>query len=155
MAAFQNKSAWRTSQTPLAHMTALLRLPSVGAVVHMTAERDRLFRLRTFQPSLSAPDGRYSLRPASSILPLPIDCPALQASWREQTPAAKASLVSLMKPQVEYSLFPSCLFLSASTQVQSTVFKCQSIGGECIVMMSQFLKQNQCSHTHASTFNTA
>lgn len=67
---------WGGLARPLAHMTALLRLPSAGAVVHMSAERDRLFRLRTFQHSLSAPDGRYSLLPPSSILPLPMCCSA-------------------------------------------------------------------------------
>lgn len=55
-----------------------------GAVVHMTAERGRLFKPMTFQPSLSAPDGRYSLLPASSILPLPIGCSALRASQRHR-----------------------------------------------------------------------
>lgn len=66
-------------------MTALLRLPSVGAVVHMTAERGRLFRRRTFQPSLSDPDGRHSLLLGSSVLPLPVGCCVLQASWRHRT----------------------------------------------------------------------
>lgn len=75
------------------------------AVVHMMAERGMLLRLTTFQPSLSAPDGRYSLLPASSILPLPIGCSALQAF---QTPAATAPPVFLMKLQDKYSLSLWC-----------------------------------------------
>lgn len=81
MTAFQSKSLRRCTQTSLVQMTALFRVPSVGGVVHMTANS------RTVQAK-DIPAFTVSLRRkvtlASSISTLPIGCLALGASLRHR-----------------------------------------------------------------------
>lgn len=140
-------------------MATLLRLPSVGVVVHMTAERCRLFRLRTVQPSLSAPDGRYSLLPSPSVLPLPIGCFALQASQRHSS-SSNSPPCGPDKTAGQTKSFNFCLFfLRTSACVQSIWFNMQGVKtlmGHKLWWCLEFWKraQNKSNHTRIRTFNT-
>lgn len=91
--------------TPLAHIAALLRLPSVGAVVHMTAKKAKTVQAKDI-PAFTV-SHRWKIQSPPCLVNSSTANRLLGSAGLIEKQAPTAPPVSLMKLQVEFSLVPS------------------------------------------------